>query len=145
MGDGKVGILEVANLLCPHLTQALVRIKVHSNPRGDNYEAFCTPEKSKANQRGHVLLISIVGLFCLLYLFTTRTTEDQRVIDAFEKYCYTHYALIERPTQKNEHRFLRYEYKLARLCEGKGKFNYLDEEDVRSFLEPRDTPTQWRT
>jgi hypothetical protein len=81
------------------------------------------------------LFISIVGILCLLYLGTTRTTEDQRLIDALMKYCYTHYALIKRPTPKNERRFLRYEAKLAQLSEG--KFDHLEAQEVRAFFEPR--------
>ncbi|MFQ6078518.1 MAG: hypothetical protein ACE5NJ_05205 [Thermodesulfobacteriota bacterium] len=81
------------------------------------------------------MFIPIVGILCLLYLGTTRTTEDQRLIDALMKYCYTHYALVKRPTPKNETRFLRYEAELAQLSEG--KFDHLKEDEVKAFLEPR--------
>lgn len=92
-------------------------------------------QSSKALWDGRVLLIFILGLLCILYMVTTRTTEDQRLIDALEKYCLTHYALITRPSPKNEYRFLRYQEKLARLSGG--KFHHLNAEEVRDFLIPR--------
>ena len=95
------------------------RIKEYANPK----------------KYGHVLLSSVVGCLCLFYLATTGTTEDQRILDAFKMYCYAHYTVIERPTQKNQHRLARYEVKLARLSEG--KFNLFDEEGVKAFLKPR--------
>jgi len=76
-----------------------------------------------------------VGLLCLLYLVTTRTAEDKRLIDILARYCYAHYTLIESPTQKNEHRFLSYGGRLARLSEG--KFNHQEPTEVRAFFEPR--------
>jgi hypothetical protein len=85
-------------------------------------------------EHGHLLLSSVVGLLCILYLATTGTPEDQRFVDALEKYCYAHYAVINRPTPKNESRFMSCDAKLARLS--KGKFNHRDPEEVRAFLEP---------
>ena len=92
-------------------------------------------QSSKALWDGRVLLIVILGLLCILYLVTTRTTGDQRLIDVLKKHCYAHYALITRPTLKNEYRFLRYQEKLARLSGG--KFHHLNAEEVRDFLIPR--------
>jgi hypothetical protein len=92
-------------------------------------------QNSKALRNGHVLLISVLGFLCILYLAATRTTEDQRLVDALEKYCYAHYALIVSPTAKNRYRFLRYEEKLARLSEG--KFHHLKRRELRPFLKPR--------
>ncbi|NIO03166.1 MAG: hypothetical protein GTO13_00545, partial [Proteobacteria bacterium] len=91
--------------------------------------------KRNRRWRRHGALVCIVGILCLVYLFTTRTPETWRIIDAFESYCYAHYTVIERPTQENEQRLARYEAKLARLSEG--KFDHRNAEEVRAFLEPR--------
>jgi hypothetical protein len=92
-------------------------------------------EYGNRKKYGHVLLSSVVGCLCLFYLSTTGTTEDQRLVDALARYWYAHYTVIERPTQKNEQRLARYEARLARLSHG--KFNHLDEEEVKAFLRPR--------
>ncbi|MFQ5842181.1 MAG: hypothetical protein ACE5I8_07060 [Thermodesulfobacteriota bacterium] len=91
--------------------------------------------KRNRRGRGHGALVCLVGVLCLVYLFTTRTPEAWRLIEAFEGYCYAHYVAVANPTEENQYRFMRFEEKLARAS--KGKFDHRNPEEVRAFLGPR--------